>query len=161
MMTSMEPHDTGPGNVQRDPLTGRLVDPDPSQRLSSERSRFEDFEIPEPAPSRMTTRSPSVTTAAVVLVVSALLNILAAVVFHPSGGATAFYLTLGGVQLVAGILVLARQPAGRWVGIALGVVGIGVGITIVSGSAINGLITILLNGFVIYALAAFGSAFRR
>jgi hypothetical protein len=161
MMTSMEPHDTGPTNVQRDPLTGRLVDPDPSQRLSSGRSRFEDFEIPVAGPARLTSRSPSVTTAAVVLLVSALLNILAAVVFHPGGGATAFYLALGGVQLVAGVLVLARQPAGRWLGIALGVVGIGVGIAIVSGNAINGLITILLNGFVIYALAAFGSAFRR
>jgi hypothetical protein len=159
MMTPMEPHDTDPGNVQRDPITGRLIDPDPSQRLG--RSRFEDFEIPEPAPARIRSRSPSVTTAAVVLLVSALLNVLAAAVFHPGGGATAFYLTLGGVQLVGGVLVLARQPAGRWLGIALGVVGIGVGIAIVSGSSINGLITILLNGFVIYALAAFGSAFRR
>jgi hypothetical protein len=125
------------------------------------RSRFEDFDVPEPMPSRTASRSPSVVTAAVVLLVSALLNVLAALVFHPSGGATVFYLVLGAVQLLAGILVLARQPAGRWLGIALGVVGIGVGIAIVSGSAVNGLITILLNGFVIYALAAFGSAFRR
>jgi hypothetical protein len=155
----MDPHDPDPGNIQRDPLTGRLINPDPAHRLG--RSRFEDYEIPQPMPARARSRSPSVVTAAVVLLVSALLNVLAAVVFHPSGGATAFYLVFGGVQLLAGVLVLARQPAGRWLGISLGVVGIGVGIAIVSGSAINGLVTILLNGFVIYALAAFGSAFRR
>ena len=125
------------------------------------RSRFEDWDVPEAAVARTASRSPSVVTAAVVLLVSALLNVLAAVVFHPSAGATAFYLALGGVQLVAGLLVLARQPAGRWLGIALGVVGIGVGVAIMSRNGINGLITILLNGFVIYALAAFPSSFRR
>ena len=133
----------------------------PMDPREPERSRFEDFEIPEPLPSRSSSRSPSVVTAAVVLLVSALLNVLAAVVFHPSAAATAFYLVLGVVQLIAGGLVLARLPAGRWLGITLGAVGIAVGVAIMSRNAINGLITVLLNGFVIYALAAFGSAFRR
>jgi hypothetical protein len=51
--------------------------------------------------------------------------------------------------------------AGRWLGIVLAVVGIGLGIARASSTPASGLVTILLNAFVIYALASSGPAFRR
>ena len=50
---------------------------------------------------------------------------------------------------------------GRWLGIVLAVVGIGLGIARASSTPASGLVTMLLNGFVIHALASSGPAFRR
>jgi hypothetical protein len=67
----------------------------------------------------------------------------------------------GSLQAVAGVLVLLLRQSGRWLGIVLAVVGIGLGIARASSTPASGLVTILLNAFVIYALASSGPAFRR
>ncbi len=67
----------------------------------------------------------------------------------------------GALQAVAGLLVVLLRQNGRWLGLVLAVVGIGLGIARASSTPASGLVTILLNGFVIYALASSGPAFRR
>ena len=78
-----------------------------------------------------------------------------------SGVLVGFLLAYGSLQAVAGVLVLLLRQSGRWLGIVLAVVGIGLGIARASSTPASGLVTILLNAFVIYALASSGPAFRR
>ena len=109
--------------------------------------------------------------AAVVLFAGALFAVLYVVLLLPfassekgssvSGALVGFLLVYGSLQAVAGVLVLLLRQSGRWLGIVLAVVGIGLGIARASSTPASGLVTILLNGFVIYALASSGPAFRR
>lgn len=78
-----------------------------------------------------------------------------------SGTTVALVLVYGAVQAIAGVLVLMLVPIGRWLGIAVGAVGIVVGVIRASSSPTNGLVSILLSAFVIYALASSGPSFRR
>ena len=113
----------------------KLPGPEPSSRPPG--SRFEDlsdFEVPVDAVATGH-RTPILITAAVVLFAGALFAVL--------------------------YLVLLLRQSGRWLGIVLAVVGIGLGIARASSTPASGLVTILLNGFVIYALASTGPAFRR
>lgn len=136
-------------------------------------SRFEDltnFEVPFEA---VVTghRTPILITAAVVLFAGALFAVLYLVLLLPftssDRGSSAsailvgFLLVYGALQAFAGALVLLLRQSGRWLGIVLAVVGIGLGIARASSTPASGLVTILLNGFVIYALASSGPAFRR
>jgi hypothetical protein len=110
-------------------------------------------------------------TAAVVLFAGALFAVLYVVLLLPfassekgssvSGALVGFLLVYGSLQAVAGVLVLLLRRSGRWLGIVLAVVGIGLGIARASSTPASGLVTILLNAFVIYALASSGPAFRR
>ena len=110
-------------------------------------------------------------TAAVVLFAGALFAVLYVVLLLPfassekgssvSGALVGFLLVYGSLQAVAGVLVLLLRQSGRWLGIVLAVVGIGLGIARASSTPASGLVTILLNAFVIYALASSGPAFRR
>jgi hypothetical protein len=110
-------------------------------------------------------------TAAVVLFAGALFAVLYVVLLLPfassekgssvSGALVGFLLVYGSLQAVAGVLVLLLWQSGRWLGIVLAVVGIGLGIARASSTPASGLVTILLNAFVIYALASSGPAFRR
>jgi hypothetical protein len=136
-------------------------------------SRFEDltnFEVPVDAVATGH-RTAILITAAVVLFAGALFAVLYVVLLLPfassekgssvSGALVGFLLVYGSLQAVAGVLVLLLRQSGRWLGIVLAVVGIGLGIARASLTPASGLVTILLNAFVIYALASSGPAFRR
>jgi len=136
-------------------------------------SRFEDltdFEVPADA-TATGHRTAILITAAVVLFAGALFAVLYLVLLLPfassekgssvSGVLVGFLLVYGLLQAVAGVLVVLLRQSGRWLGIGLAVVGIGLGIARASSTPASGLVTILLNAFVIYALASSGPAFRR
>ena len=147
--------------------------PEPEPASKPPGSRFEDlsdFEVPVDAVATGQ-RTPILITAAVVLFAGALFAVLYLVLLLPfassdrgssvSAVVVGFLLVYGALQAVAGLLVVLLRQSGRWLGIALGVVGIGLGIARASSTPASGLVTILLNGFVIYALASTGPAFRR
>jgi hypothetical protein len=127
----------------------------------SSRPRFEDLSVPIPAPAPARRRTATVTTAAIILLVSGALTVLTVVLLRPSTGAMPLFAALGVFQLLGGALVVALLPVGRVLGLVLGAVGVIVGITLLGSSALNGLMTIALNGYVIYALASSGPSFRR
>jgi hypothetical protein len=133
----------------------------PTDPQEPPRSRFEDLDVPIPAPVPLRRRTPTVTTAALILLVSGALTVLTVVLLKPSTGLVPFFAALGILQLVGAVLVFALTPLGRSLGFALGVVGIVVGLTLLGSNALNGLMTMALNGFVIYALASSGPSFRR
>jgi hypothetical protein len=139
------------------------TDPPPEPDPSPSHNRFEDFEIPTPmATPRGRARRPAVvTTAAIVLLVAGLLNLLAVVLFRPSGTATVLFLLLGVAQFAGAILIVLLLPIGRTLGFVLGAVGIVLGVVRASDNATSALMSIALNGFVIYALVTGGPAFNR
>jgi hypothetical protein len=141
------------------------MDRDPADPTPRPSNRFEDFDIPDPEAiaktSATTGRSPTVMTAAGVLLANGLLGIATAVVFKPEGALGPVLVVLGIAQLIASALVFVLHPVGRWLGIVLGVVGFVVGLVAATSSPANGLVSLALNGFVIYALASSGPAFRR
>jgi hypothetical protein len=126
------------------------------------RSRYEDYDLavptPQAAPRR---RTPTIAVAALVLALSGLLPLITVVAFRPGGRATIGLAVLGVAELVGALLVFALHPFGRPLGIGLGCIGIVLGVVSAASSPANGLVTLALNGFVIYALASSGQAFRR
>ncbi|MGZ4132807.1 MAG: hypothetical protein ACXVWF_07155 [Actinomycetota bacterium] len=133
----------------------------PQERQEPPRSRFEDLNVPIPASAPMRRRTPTVTTAALILLVSGALTVLTVVLLKPSTGLLPLFAVLGVLQLVGAALVFALSPLGRGLGLALGAVGIVVGLSLLGSNALNGLMTMALNGYVIYALASSGPSFRR
>jgi hypothetical protein len=139
-------------------------------------SRYERFDIPVPMPAKGPKRRPAaVTTAAVVLLVSALFSALGIALLKVAGGSgyelagvhlsstasSVLFLGLGGLQAITGVLVLMLKASGRSLGIALAVVGIVLALLGVASDAVNTLLSLALNGFVIYALGTSGSSFTR
>jgi hypothetical protein len=150
-MSGTPPDPTGPP----EPSAG---DPSPTGR-----SRYEDYDIAEvsaagPAPRR---RTPTLTVTALVLAVSGALPLITVAAFRPSGTAAIALLVLGVAELLGAALVFLLHPLGRPVGLLLGCVGIVLGIVSATRSPANGVVSLALNGFVIYALASSGPAFRR
>jgi hypothetical protein len=127
------------------------------------RSRFEDWEIPDPdRVARVSTgRTPTLVIAAVVLGAAGLIPLLALVAFDVSGTTALLLGAIGVFDLVACALVAMLRPLGRPIGIAAGTVGVLVGLVTAGNNGLNALLTIGLNGFVIYAVATSGGAFRR
>ena len=127
------------------------------------RSRYEDFDLsatpPPSAPSGR--RTPTLTVAAIVLGFSGVLPLLTVFLFGVGGTAALALGALGVLALVAAALVAMLHPLGRPVGIAVGCLGLVVGLVSARSSPANGLVTMALNGFVIYALASSGPSFRR
>lgn len=136
----------------------------PEEPTTPPRSRFEDLsdiQVPAARPARPA-RSAIVTTAAIVLFVSALMNAIAVIGFDPEGTTLLILVALAVGQAIGSLLVVFLVPVGRAFGIVLGVLGIILGLSVaIQGSAGSGLVTMGLNGFVIYALAASGPSFRR
>ena len=127
-------------------------------------SRFEDLsDIQVPTPVRGRPSRPAiVTTAAVVLFVSALMNGIVAGTGLVEGSALMLSGGLAAAQALGALLAVLLVPIGRPFGVVLGAIGVVIGLVIAArGSAASGLTTIGLNGFVIYALAASGPSFRR
>jgi hypothetical protein len=153
-----------PGDPTQSPGSGASTPPG---------SRFEDltdFAVPVDAVATGH-RTAILITAAAVLFAGALFAVLYVVLLLPfassekgssvSGVLVGFLLVYGLLQAAAGVLVVLLRQSGRWLGIGLAVVGIGLGIARASSTPASGLVTILLNAFVIYALASSGPAFRR
>lgn len=90
-----------------------------------------------------------------------MLPLLSVLVFSPSRGTKIGLIVLGVVELLGAGLVALLHPFGRPLGIVLGCVGLVLGLLTARSSPANGLVTMGLNGFVIYAMAVSGSAFRR
>jgi hypothetical protein len=138
------------------------LEPPESDPLPTGRSQYEDFELPVPGEvQRRRIRTPTLVMAAVVLGVSGVLPVITVVAFHPGGAAAPALLVLGAAELVACVLVARLHPAGRFLGLILGGLGIVIGLVTARTSPANGLVTMGLNGFVIYALASSGAVFRR
>ena len=138
---------------------------DPQERSEPQptgRSRYEDYDIEVPQPvSSPGSRTPTVTVAAVVLLFSGLLPLLAVLGFRPSGTIAIALVVLGIAELAGAALVFLLHPVGRILGFVLGAVGIVIGLLTAGKSPANGLVTVGLNGYVIYAMAVSGSSFRR
>ena len=126
------------------------------------RSHFEDldFEVPQatPAPG---TRTPTLTVAAVVLLFSGLLPLVSVLAFRLGGAAAIALIVLGVAELLGAALVLLLYPLGRLLGFVLGGIGLVIGLLTARSSPANGLVTMGLNGYVIYAMAISGAPFRR
>jgi hypothetical protein len=126
------------------------------------RSSFEDYEIPDPSTMSTPVRRPAVlTTAAVVLVVAAMTNLLFVVGFGPDATTAAIAIALGIGQAIGAVLILLRHPVGYAVGIAMGAIGVVTGLVRAGDDAISALMTIALSGFVIWAVASNRPSFRR
>ena len=126
------------------------------------RSRYEDYDIAVPQPvTPRGTRTPTVTVAAVVMLFSGLLPLLAVLGFRPSGTIAVGLIVLGVAELIGAALVFFLVPIGRIIGFVLGAIGVVIGVVTARSSPANGLMTMGLNGYVIYAMAVSGSSFRR
>jgi hypothetical protein len=136
--------------------------PAPDDAAPVGRSRYEDYDLSMPAPQAAPRRrTPTIAVAALVLAFSGLLPLITVVAFRPSGSASLALLVLGVVELAGAWLVFLLHPLGRPLGIVLGVIGVALGVIAATDSPANGVVSLALNGFVIYALAASGPAFRR
>ena len=121
-------------------------------------------------PSAAPRRPGVITAAGVLLLVSAGFSLLGALILLSSGArptltglgsARAFAAVLvvvGGLHLLAGVLVLARSNGGRILAIVLASLGV-LGALSQLRSA-TGFVSLAINGFVVYALATNGDAFR-
>ena len=69
-------------------------------------------------------------------------------------------LVQGGLSLFAGVLVLRLRPAGRVLGIVIACLGILSGLASLRNAGSSGLLALALDGFVLYALLAYGFVFR-
>ena len=98
------------------------------------RSRYEDFDLADlqagqqHAPRPTGRRTPTLTVAAIVLAVSGVMPILVVIGFRPGGGAAVALLAWGVLCLVAAALVVTLQPIGRPLGIAVGCIGVVIGV---------------------------------
>jgi len=122
-------------------------------------------------PSVAPRRPGVITTAGVLLLVSAGFSLLGALILLSSGARptlnglgsarsfAAVLVIIGGLHLTAGVLVLARSNRGRILAIVLASFGV-LGALSQFGSS-TGFVSLAINGFVVYALATNGDAFRR
>ncbi len=124
--------------------------------------------------SRPGTRSNLVTTAgAILLVLGIFVATVAVLVVRASDGLTlvgidlsgsaaaALFVVLAIVYAVAGVLVLLRVPAGRPLGLAVGALALLIGLAQLPSAGFNGIPTVGVAGFILYALGVGGSDFRR
>ena len=135
---------------------------------------YEDWadRVPPGTDPSIASRRPGVITAAgVLLLVSAGFSLLGALILLTSGArptltglgsARAFAVVLvvvGGLHLLAGVLVLARSNGGRILAIVLASLN-AVGALSQLRSA-TGFVSLAISGFIVYALVTNGDAFRR
>jgi hypothetical protein len=144
--------------------------PPPPER----RAGYEDWQenIPDPVPGAVV-RPGAVTAAGVLLLVAGVLALLAAALILSSGDRTVIdgvsrdvvrvagvvMVFVAGLEIVAGILVLRLSAIGRVLGLILA--GLGIVAALGALATPTGVVTLAIDGFVIYALASSGDAFRR
>ena len=68
---------------------------------------------------------------------------------------------LGGLDVLAGWLILRLSPGGRVLGIVIAVLGLLSGLAQLGRTGASGLLTLFLYGYVLYALIAYGFVFSR
>lgn len=133
---------------------------------------FPGLPTPRAAPP---TRPGLVTGAAAIMLVAGFLNLLVGVIslsggtefVIPGGGRVggdlvAVFLVAGGVlQLLTGWLVFRLRPAGRILGIVLASMGIVVGLLQLGSAGVTGVLSMLLNAFVLYGLLAYSFVFEQ
>jgi hypothetical protein len=160
----------------------RPVDPDAVRRLE----QLPD--LPQPTTARAGSRPTSspafarpapgrnnlVTTAGIALVlVGAFVAVASVLVVAPSDGmelvgidltggaaATAF-LVLAGTYAITGVLIVLRRPMGRGLGFVVGALALLIGLAQLPSAGVNGIPTVGVAVFVLYALAIGGNDFRR
>jgi hypothetical protein len=134
---------------------------DPKDPEPTGRSRYEDFDLSTPPPVAPARRTPTLTVAGIVLAFSGVYPLITVFLVHVGPTASIALGVLGVLELTGAALVLLLHPLGRPMGIALGCLGLIIGLLSARTSPANGLVSMFLNGFVIYALASSGPVFRR
>jgi hypothetical protein len=112
----------------------------------------------------------------VILIVAGALAILGGLVLFNRGGSldlpgvdderfvgtVAFIaFALGALDIVAGWLIMRLSPGGRVLGIVIASLGLLSGLAQLGRSGASGLLTLVLYGYVLYALIAYGFVFGR
>jgi hypothetical protein len=134
---------------------------DPTEPAPSGRSRYEDYDLTVPtAQAGPKRRTPTLTVAAVVLLVAGLMGLGVAWIARDSALSVAVA-AFGAAEVVCAVLVLLLVPAARVAAIVLASVGIVIGLLQARETPVNGLISLALYAYVIYAMASSGPAFRR
>jgi hypothetical protein len=119
-------------------------------------------------------RPGALTGAAWALIVSGALTALVGLVVASSEGSVstvglegdtgsifaAVFLAIGGIRILAGVLILRLSGVGRGLGFIVAGIGVIGGLAQLSGAAGSALITLVVDGFVLWALATNGEAFR-
>jgi hypothetical protein len=129
------------------------------------------FPVPVPKESRPR-RSPSVTAAAVILILTGALSAIGflVVISTPSEGqasgrfvqgAALVFLSFFAINLLAGVLVLRLRPNGRSIGLLAAGIGVVFGLARLESSPGQALITLAFDGFVLWVLITEGHAFGR
>ena len=95
------------------------------------------------------------------LLVAGLMNVLFVVLFGQAGSVAPVYLVLGAAQLVTAGALVMMLPIARPAGLTMGALGIVLGAVQAIEAPVSGLMSMALNGFVIYAVVAAGPSFRR
>jgi hypothetical protein len=126
---------------------------------------------PRPAPPR---RPGIVTGAAAILLVAGVLYLLVGLISlaggttfvvagnDVEGASVSIVLLVGGtLQLLAGWLVLRLRPAGRILGIVVATLGIAGGLLQLGSDGTTGVLAMLLDAFVLYALLTYGFVFEQ
>lgn len=85
---------------------------------------------------------------------------VAGIATQAAHGVAIVVLALGGLEAVAGILVLLRRPAGRVLGFAFAGIGVMSSVFRLADAPGSALVGIAVGGFVIYALGITGHHFR-
>ncbi len=118
-------------------------------------------------------RPQMVTAAAVLLFIGGGLGLLAGLFAVTGGGILGgslgglaivlglISLAVGGLEIYAGVQVLALKEQGRMLGLVLAGVGALLSLVQIGASPGSSIIGIAINGFIIYALVTNASAFRR
>ena len=133
--------------------------------------------VPTPPPATGRARRPgAVTGAAGILIVAGALSLVVGLMALSGDGldvevpfvdqgsvaraVAVALLAQGGLSVLAGILVLRLRPAGRVLGIVIACLGILSGLATLRTAGSSGLLALALDGFVLYALLAYGFVFQ-
>jgi len=143
----------------------RPVDPDAVARFERLDPGAERLRMPVPKAAARPARNNLVTTAGVILVVLGVFVATATVLLvlpsDDSASTVALYLALAALYAIVGVLVLRRVRAGRMLGFGVGALAMAVGLVQLPSAGLNGVPTVVVAGFIIYALAIGGHDFRR
>lgn len=121
---------------------------------------------PPPAvPPPAGVRPPLVTAAAVLLFIGGALGIIAGLILLSVAGLFVLIgilsVLIGAAQIYAGVQILAGREQGRMLGIILAGLGAVFALISIAQSPATAVISLALNGFVIYALVTNEAYFRR
>jgi hypothetical protein len=170
------------GDAPREPgqrPEDRPVDPDAVRRLERLPDPAAEATAPTaaarnvPRPARPAGRNNLVTTAGAVLVaVGGFVAMASVLVIAPSAGldmagiqldgrqAAAVFLAIAAIYAVTGLLVMVRWPIARPLGLGVAVLALAIGLVQLPSAGIDGIPTIAVAAFVLYALGLGGNDFR-